>query len=338
MTEIILSIIIGAYNEERNIKRCLRSILDNTLSEIEVIVVDDGSTDETYNICTKIAEEDKRLRVIRKENGGVSSARNIGLKMAKGTYFAFIDGDDYVSPQMFEVMIDSLMQQNADICYCRCIKETLTGEVTWKSRKYKTPLVIGRDNVFKMVLSEKRTVGMGACGKIAKRSIQEENQIYFDEKLHWGEDGVFWCRYHVFAERMTLINECFYHCVLDGNNVTTISRLTPRQLTYVDACEQIVCLGNDTSKYFGYLAKAKYHESIGHMYIRTYIYNEENRLPDKLERGIKKYRWEFYSSPEVYFSVKCYYFIMLCSINLHIDAKWIFKLKSLKEIIAKKRK
>lgn len=338
MTEIILSIIIGAYNEERNIKRCLRSILDNTLSEIEVIVVDDGSTDETYNICTKIAEEDKRLRVIRKENGGVSSARNIGLKMAKGTYFAFIDGDDYVSPQMFEVMIDSLMQQNADICYCRTVRETLTGEEIWKTREYKRSLVTGRDNVFKMVLSGKRTVGLGACGKIAKRSIQEENQIYFDEKLHYGEDGVFWCKYHLFVEKMTLFNDCFYHYVLDDDNVTTISRPTPRQLTYVDASKQVVCLSEGISKYLGRLAKAKYHKRIGNMYIMTYLYNEGSKLPDILEKEIKKYRWEFYSSSEESVRAKCYYFVILSLIKLHVAPEWVLGLNNFKESIIKKRK
>lgn len=338
MTEIILSIIIGAYNEERNIKRCLRSILDNTLSEIEVIVVDDGSTDETYNICTKIAEEDKRLQVIRKENGGVSSARNIGLKMAKGTYFAFVDGDDYVSPQMFEVMIDSLMQQNADICYCRTVRETLTGEEIWKTREYKRSLVTGRDNMLKLVLGRKHTVGMIACGKIAKRSIQEKNQIYFDEELHCGEDGVFWCRYHIFAERMTLINDCLYHYVEDGNNASVIKKLTPRQLTGLDAIEQVICLCDGMPRYLSYLAKARYHKGIGHMYVMAYIYNEGNKLPDILKRGIKKYRWEFYFSPEEYFRVKCYYFVILSLIKFRVNPKWILKLNNFKESIIKKRK
>lgn len=110
-----ISVIIPVYNVEKYISRCLKSILDNTYQNLEIICIDDGSTDGSNNILTEIAILDNRVQIIKKENGGVSSARNIGLSKCTGDFVTFIDSDDWIHPSFFEILIKIQLEYNADI-------------------------------------------------------------------------------------------------------------------------------------------------------------------------------------------------------------------------------
>ena len=111
-----ISIIVPVYNGEATIARCIDSILGQTLTQLELIVIDDGSTDRTAEICT--AYSDARLIYRKKENGGVSTARNMGISLAQGEYIGFVDADDYIAPDMCEKMYRASIESNADICVC----------------------------------------------------------------------------------------------------------------------------------------------------------------------------------------------------------------------------
>lgn len=117
MSELI-SIIVPAFNIENYIERCIKSILDQTYTYIEVIVVDDGSVDNTAAIIDRIAEHDKRVKVIHKQNGGVSRARMDGIRKASGEWIGFVDGDDFIEPNMFERLIQNALTYRADISQC----------------------------------------------------------------------------------------------------------------------------------------------------------------------------------------------------------------------------
>ena len=111
-----ISIIIPVYNCEKYISRCLRSIINQTYKNLQIIVVNDGSTDNTLNICEDIARNDSRIEIYSKENGGVSSARNLGLKKVKGDYISFVDADDFLEVNMFSKMIYSLKDEDLIVC------------------------------------------------------------------------------------------------------------------------------------------------------------------------------------------------------------------------------
>ena len=111
----LLSVIVPVYNTERYLTTCLESILDQIYSNIEVIVVDDGSTDESGKICDEIAKRDSRVTVIHKDNAGLSSARNIGIQVASGKYIAFVDSDDYLRKDTLEKLINTALETNSDI-------------------------------------------------------------------------------------------------------------------------------------------------------------------------------------------------------------------------------
>lgn len=118
-----LSIVVPVYNVKKYVQQCAESLINQTYKNLEIILVDDGSTDGSGALCDKMAETDKRIRVIHKQNGGLSDARNKGIDAASGEYIGFVDSDDWVSPDMYEKMLEFMIQENADIAVCGWIEE-----------------------------------------------------------------------------------------------------------------------------------------------------------------------------------------------------------------------
>lgn len=118
-----ISIIVPVYNVEAYIRQCIDSILAQTYRDIEVILIDDGSPDQCGKICDEYAAEDGRVRVFHTENSGLSAARNLGIKKARGEYIGFVDSDDWVEPDMYEILLKEIEGKNADICVCGCFIE-----------------------------------------------------------------------------------------------------------------------------------------------------------------------------------------------------------------------
>ncbi len=110
-----VSVVVPVYNVEKYLERCIESIRNQTLEDIEIILVDDGSPDNCPKICDGFAEKDSRIKVIHKKNGGLSSARNAGIYAATGEYIGYIDSDDYAEPDMFEILYDSSHGRNRRI-------------------------------------------------------------------------------------------------------------------------------------------------------------------------------------------------------------------------------
>lgn len=111
----LISVIVPVYNVEKYLERCLNSIINQTYKNLQIIVVDDGSTDSSGKICDQYKEKDERIQVIHKKNGGLSDARNQGLKIATGEYIGFVDSDDYIAQDMFETLYNAIEKYNADI-------------------------------------------------------------------------------------------------------------------------------------------------------------------------------------------------------------------------------
>lgn len=119
----MISIIVPVYKVEKYLDACVRSILDQSYRDLEVILVDDGSPDRCGVMCDEWAHLDNRVRVIHKENGGVCSARNTGLDAARGEYVAFVDSDDWIEPDMYTAMMEKVVEFGCDVVLCDCIKE-----------------------------------------------------------------------------------------------------------------------------------------------------------------------------------------------------------------------
>ncbi|SHL91854.1 Glycosyl transferase family 2 [Xylanibacter ruminicola] len=166
----ILSIIIPVYNVEAYLDRCVKSIISQSYREFEIILIDDGSTDESSALCDKWAAEDSRILVIHKENGGVSSARNAGLEVAKGDYLTFVDPDDFIAPDTYAINMSYLLEHNhVDILqypYCNYFDAD-------DIRDYHKPssdLYVGSEQIFRNWWSG-TPLEYTACNKIYRREL-----------------------------------------------------------------------------------------------------------------------------------------------------------------------
>ena len=177
----LVSIIVPVYNVDKYISKCLDSLIEQTYSNIQIILVNDGSNDLSGEICEKYAKLDERIEVFHQQNCGVSKARNIGLMLAKGEYICFVDPDDYVLPDYVDYLIKLIKINNSDI--------SLTTEffTTFKEKKN------NKDKI-KVVSSEEATIliltyniPIGVYCKMFKREFLEKNSIKFEEDLQIGE-------------------------------------------------------------------------------------------------------------------------------------------------------
>lgn len=200
-----LSIIMPVYNNACYVRNTLLSVIDQTYRDMEVIVIDDGSTDSSLDICQKIAAQDGRIRVIHKENGGVSSARNRGLEEAQGRYIAFVDGDDCIDAKMYEVMIDVLEKEKVDFVNCRVIKECA----------YETlPYEVGTVEVSNLPLNFMAKKGCfidNIWNKVYRRELIGD--IRFNETLAYSEDKLFVTELFLKARSIALVSNVFYHYI-----------------------------------------------------------------------------------------------------------------------------
>ena len=112
----LISVIIPVYNTKKYLEQCIKSTLSQTYDNIEIILVDDGSTDGSGDICDKYAMENSNIQVVHKLNAGLGMARNTGLELVNGTYVAFLDSDDYISPHMIENLYKKILEENVSVC------------------------------------------------------------------------------------------------------------------------------------------------------------------------------------------------------------------------------
>ncbi|MGF3075657.1 glycosyltransferase family 2 protein [Facklamia sp. P12955] len=123
MNHKLISIVIPVYNVENYLEKCVKSVLNQTYNKLEIILVNDGSTDRSKEICDELASSDKRIKIINKENGGLSDARNVGISNSTGEYIGFVDSDDWIEHNMYETLLDSIENNNTEIAICGIYRE-----------------------------------------------------------------------------------------------------------------------------------------------------------------------------------------------------------------------
>ena len=188
--ERLISIILPVFNSELFISHCLNSLLNQTYKNLEIIIIDDGSTDGSYQICTKFALQDKRIKLFKQKNSGPGIARNNALKLINGYYVFFIDADDYIAPDTLNSLVGFLQKYNCDIVQCgSCYVYDNYGLIK-KNDKGKTILM--HDNTVKELILQ-REIKNFAWGKLYKSSIIKDilfpDQRFFED-FHWMEHAI----------------------------------------------------------------------------------------------------------------------------------------------------
>lgn len=211
MAKPIVSVLIPVYNVEDYLEKCLNSVIAQTLNNIEIICVNDGSTDGSAEILKKYKNKDNRIKIITKENGGLPSARNAGLEVAKGKYIGFVDSDDYIESTMFETMVNNAMLHDSDVVICGAnifpesprADQWLYDTLSPRPRHYEK---FDSDILFKEIDTTPflwRTI-------VSKRLIDSRN-FRLDEDVVLGEDKAFQCKIYPYAKGITVIPDKLYN-------------------------------------------------------------------------------------------------------------------------------
>lgn len=230
MGEVKISIIIPVYNTEKFLERCLNSVLNQTLRDIEIIVINDGSTDNSLEIIKKIKETDTRIIFINKENEGLTKTRNRGLEIASGKYIYNLDSDDYLEERtMFEELYNKCEKDNLDMVVFDYYNDFGNKKEYIKNIEVLDDVLINKEDYIKALIKNK--CGISIWGKLVKKDIFIENNIKFPENIFMGEDLLTSLKLVFFSKKIEKLNKAFYNYVQHENQGT---KITKKEKAYED--------------------------------------------------------------------------------------------------------
>lgn len=284
MSEIKISVIVPIYNVEKYLKKCLDTVINQTLKEIEIICVNDGSTDNSRKILEKYAKQDPRIIIIDKKNGGLSSARNAGMKVAKGEFIGFVDSDDWVEETMFEKLYKNAKEHDSQMSICGVHRY----DDQTKKMLYDDPyftLGFFDESFDNRCFNHNETseflfdLCVMAWNKIYKRSFLEENNSLFPDGLIF-EDGPFFFSIYFKMDKVSIVREFLYYYRI--NRVNSIIQKGDKN--FINIFDVTELMWNEIRQ-LQYFDKIKY-------------YFLKKKFEDAIYRYImlkKQYRREFYN-------------------------------------------
>ena len=215
----MISVIVPVYNAEKYLVQCIESILDQTFSNFELLLIDDGSADGSAEICRSYQGKDKRVRLLQQENAGASAARNRGLEEAQGTYIMFVDSDDYIDSALLERAYDTIKETDADLYICGLSVEIFKKMEIVSQKKYVSK---GKNGYRTREILENfgeffpDQYIYGPCHKLYHRKTIEENKVRFDNDLTIWEDFLFNQHILMGCETVYISDEALYHYRMEG--------------------------------------------------------------------------------------------------------------------------
>ena len=228
-----VSVIVPVYNSEKYLTQCIESLIEQTYDNIEIIIVNDGSTDNSGMICKDFEERDNRVKVFNIPNSGVSTARNIGIEKSKGDYITFVDSDDWVDRNMIEFAVEKITVDNSDIVMWSYLK-------AFKNEELKLPLVSNKDMEFSSdksllyyksidsMYGQDKSVQSVSAGttwcKLYKKSIIENHNLRFNPILTRAQDTVFSIKAFNLANKITYYNKNLYHYRITDSSTSSGTR------------------------------------------------------------------------------------------------------------------
>ena len=237
--DALVSILIAVYNTEPYLRKCLDSVLTQTYNNIEIIIVDDGSTDNSLAICKEYEKKDSRVKVIHQENGGLAVARNTGIINSIGQYLCYLDSDDYIEPDYVEILLREMVAEDADVVVCGYYKEiSTTKNVTMV---YECEGLIERKKAFIAMYTDN---GFGAYSwnKMFKADLIKKEKIFFDPELRMTQDLLWATMYFAKMDKCVYVGRPLYHYLFNESsacrNIKKTGKFNEKFLTSLLAHEK----------------------------------------------------------------------------------------------------
>lgn len=301
----LVSIIVPVYNAEKYLSRSIEGLLNQTYDEIEIILVDDGSTDNSLEICRKYCAEYCNIRIFEKENGGVSSARNMGIDMALGKYICFVDADDCIEKEYVENLIEEIWS-GVDIAICghdkvfpnRVVNKIPKYSKRWNAKQLKYRLFM--DTNFMIV-----------CDKMYRLDILKQHQIRFKQNLKMSEDALFEMEYAIYCSTAGYVSQPLYHYMQNNESVThtvSMKKLKTERIKFWDYYLELEKIINpkDTVLIDAYTLR-KFYEAMGIIQLYTKDNEAEILIPESVKQCYQRKAFHFLFSPYVKINFKCKY-------------------------------
>lgn len=285
----LVSVVVPVYNVEQYVGRCIESLTAQTYSNIEIILVDDGSRDRSGAICDQYSERDRRVVTIHKKNGGLSDARNEGIRHARGKWITFVDSDDFVHPEYVRILNQNITESGADISVCQFVQKRSTAEKEIGDESETqlipdSPAVYSKREGLEKLLYQ--YISTSACAKMYKIELFQETFFPYG-KLY--EDVV--TVFDVFskAEHIAVSNSCLYYYCVRGDSIIR-KGFAERKLDYIQNTKYVL---NKTREAFPGLEKAAISRALwADVHVVVQIGRDKNflKVQNELWEEVKKYR------------------------------------------------
>lgn len=303
--EDLISIIVPVYNVENYLDKCIESIVNQTYQILEILLIDDGSTDNSGKKCDEWAKKDKRIKVIHKENSGASSTRNVGLEICQGKYIGFVDSDDYIEKNMYEIMYKEISKDKSDLVICEYdykITEDSKSINNTKIDKYISERITPIQ-----ALEEVYPLSGGVYrGLFLKEKLKK---CKFDVNRYIAEDLIFICNYLLECDNnIIFVKAILYHYIKRENSITNQKKSKSKRLQYqIDFLDAIQYTKSMIIKYYENMNEISIIEkkTVGVYWMIVYaILNEKlidnNKLIKKYYDELKQYKRYFSLKDKVY--------------------------------------
>lgn len=259
MNKELISVIVPVFNVEKYLERCVETIVNQTYKNLEIILVNDGSTDNSGELCDELAKKDNRIKVVHKENGGLSDARNTGERESTGEYIIFIDSDDYIHHEMLNTLYTQIVEKNADVSICG-VMNVYSNSETPQCSDINMDFVCDKEGFLKEYLIGEKIPG-SICNKLLKKSIADKlefpvGKIYEDAFYHYDLIN--------YADKYAVSTKPYYYYFHRGDSITT-KPYREIDLVYIDIYKKYYDL--ISKKYRGLLDEAFFRLSYAHFFI-----------------------------------------------------------------------
>lgn len=238
MNEPLISVIIPVYNVEPYLSRCIKSIISQTYRNLEIIIVDDGSPDRCPEICEEFARKDSRIKVFHKENGGLSDARNYGIRNSTGNYIGFIDSDDFIHETFYEKLMSMINDYDADISICNMLKFKDYEDILTDESVCHNDVVMTNIEALKALFTAKDYGSVMAWNKLYKTCLFKDHNIYFPVgRIHEDNYTTYKLFYH--SDKIVYTNDKLYYYLQRSTSIMGNSDLKKRMDGLVAAEEAV---------------------------------------------------------------------------------------------------
>lgn len=287
-----VSVIVPVYNAEDFLLRCINSIQSQSLSDIEIVIIDDGSTDKTSMMCSNLMNEDDRIKYLYQENSGVAAARQKGVDVSTGEFIIHVDSDDWIEPTMLDEMYNEAVKEKADVVIC-----DMLFEYDATNNHYYSQIIEKKDSESIFIAMIYGSLMCSLVNKLIKREVIDRYNIRLTPGLNTGEDLLYCCSLYRHNIQTAFVSKAFYHYDLHTNSYSITRNISKEKVKQRVRVAELLFDGFDENLYFeerNYLLWKNIEMAFFSDCDRDYFYSlfnvsQKTMLIEKEKRGINNF-------------------------------------------------